>query len=139
MYKFINLVVMTHPRYQTFIERVTSCALKCKYSADICQEAQPDCVSLYQDCADLCWICAAALLNRGPHFIAAVSRACVEMCETCVKLSEQYPGGQHQQCAIACQAVIEEYRDIAGLILLQKQAEGSPSGQVTYVTSVFGL
>lgn len=130
---------MAHPRYQTFIETVTSCALECKYCADICQDAQPNCVSLYYDCADLCWICAAALLNRGPYFIAAVSRACVEMCETCVRVCEQYPDEQHQQCAIACQSVIEEYKKMAELIFLQKQAEQDPSCLATRETSVFSL
>ena len=112
---------MAHQRYQAFLDAITHCALECKTCADFYQAQSPALAELCRDCADLCWICAAALLNRGPRFVALIAQACADLCDACARECERCAGRPGQACAVACEQVITEYRQIASLIFMEEK------------------
>lgn len=116
---------MAHQRYQTFLDAITHCALECKACADLYQERSPDLAELCLDCADLCWICAAALLNRGPRFVALITQACADLCDACARACAGCAEQVAQSCITACDQVVAEYRQTASLIFLEEKTEFS--------------
>jgi hypothetical protein len=114
---------MTYHQYQAFLDAVNHCALECQAAAEIPAAELTDCTSLCRDCADLCWICAATLMNRGPRFVALMAQACADLADGCARECQKYPNDRLQQCAIACEQVIAEYRQIAGFLFLQEKSQ----------------
>ena len=123
--KALYKILMAHQRYQTFLDAITYCALECKACADLYQEKSPALAELCRDCADLCWICAAALLNRGPRFVALITQACADLCDACARACLGYPDRMAQNCAVACEQVVAEYRQTASLIFLEEKTDFS--------------
>lgn len=118
---------MVYQQYQTFLDAITQCALECKTCADSCQDSFPDCAELCRDCADLCWICTAGLLNRGPRFVALMSQACADLCDACARECQTNPSEACQRCAIACNQVIAEYRQVAKFMFLEEKTSSKQS------------
>lgn len=121
---------MTYHQYQAFLDAINHCALECQASAQMQSADLADCVSLCRDCADLCWICAATLMNRGPRFVALIAQACADLADGCARECEKYPDDRLQKCAIACEQVISEYRQIAGFLFLQEKSKALPNSQI---------
>lgn len=117
---------MTYHQYQAFLDALNQCALACQEAAEINSADLIECASLCRDCADLCWICAATLTNRGPRFVALIAQACADLADGCARECEKYPNDRLQQCAIACEQVILEYRQIAGFLFLQEKSKALP-------------
>ena len=120
---------MTYHQYQSFLDAINHCALECQASAETQSTELIDCASLCQDCADLCWICAATLMNRGPRFVPLIAQACADLADVCARECEKYPDDRLQRCAIACEQVISEYRQIAGILFLQEKSKTLPRHQ----------
>ena len=120
---------MTYHQYQAFLDAINHCALECQASAEMQSADLTDCASLCRDCADLCWICAATLMNRGPRFVALIAQACADLADVCARECEKYPDDRLQKCAIACEQVISEYRQIAGFLFLQEKSKALPRRQ----------
>ena len=117
---------MTYQQYQSFLDAVNHCALACQTVAEKQATEFSDCANLCRDCADLCWICTATLMNRGPRFVALMAQACADLADACARECEKYSSDEHlQQCAIACEQVILEYRQIAGFLFLQEKSQAS--------------
>lgn len=123
--KALYKILMAHQRYQTFLDAITHCALECKAAADFYQEQSPDLAELCRDCADLCWICAAALLNRGPRFVALITQACADLCDACARACTGRSDRMAQNCVVACGQVVSEYRQTASLIFLEEKTDCS--------------
>ncbi|MBD2119591.1 four-helix bundle copper-binding protein [Trichocoleus sp. FACHB-262] len=120
---------MTYHQYQSFLDAINHCALECQASAETQSTDLIEYASLCRDCADLCWICAATLMNRGPRFVALIAQACADLADVCARECEKYSDDRLQKCAIACEQVVFEYRQIAGFLFLQEKSKVSPSRQ----------
>lgn len=120
---------MTYHQYQSFLDAINHCALECQAATEIQSIDLAEVVNLCRDCADLCWICAATTTNRGPRFVALMAQACADLADVCARECEKYPDGRLQKCAIACEQVIFEYRQIAGLLFLQEKSQALPQRQ----------